>query len=288
MTTPAPGARACAGTVALVTGASRGIGAAIAQRLAAAGAAVAVVARSLDRHPPDLPGTLLDTVATIEAQGGRALAVQGDVLDAAARAQCVARARAVLGPIDILVNNAAVGPYKSFESFTADDFRITYEANVRAPFEFCQLVLPDMLARRKGWILNISSATAEHPQGPPFIPWERVGGHHLYGASKAALNRFSTGLAAELFDAGIAVNALAPVAAVITPGVEALGIAQWIEPSMIEPVEAVAEAALALCSGDPAALTGRVAYSLRLLEELGRPIRTLDGRAVYTDPARPA
>ena len=138
-----------------------------------------------------------------------------------------------------------------------------------------------MIARKRGWILNISSATAFHPAKPPYIEWERSGGHHLYAASKAALDRMSTGLAAEFHAHGIAVNALAPVAAVITPGVEAMGVGKWIEPSMIEPVEAMAEAALALCSGDPAKLTGRVAYSLRFLEEIGRPIRTLDGRALH-------
>ena len=277
-----PVSRECEGKVALVTGASRGIGAAIAQRLAAAGAAVAAVARSLDSHPPDLPGTLRETVATIEAQGGCAVAIQGDVLDARSRAQCVARCQEQLGPIDILVNNAAVGSYKSFDSLTARDFEITYEANVRAPFELCQLVLAGMRDKKRGWILNISSATAEHPHGPPFIPWEQIGGHMLYGSSKAALNRFTTGLAAELYRDGIAVNALSPVAAVITPGVEAMGISHWIEPSMIEPIQAMAEAALVLCSCDPARMTGRVSYSLKLLEELERPICTLDGRALHT------
>lgn len=267
--------------VALVTGASRGIGAAIAQRLAAAGAAVAAVARSLDHSPPGLPGTLRETVATIAARGGRAVAIQGDVLDAGSRAHFVARCQAELGPIDILVNNAAMGPYKSFDSFTPEDVAVTYDANLRAPFALCQLVLPGMRAKRRGWILNISSATAEHPAGPPFIPWEQMGGHLLYASSKAALNRFSTGLAAELHRDGIAVNALSPVAAVITPGVEAMGIGDWIEPSMIEPVETMAEAALVLCSGDPATMTGRIAYSRRLLEELNRSVRTLDGRAPY-------
>jgi citronellol/citronellal dehydrogenase len=75
------------------------------------------------------------------------------------------------------------------------------------------------------------------------------------------------------------VNTLAPVAAVITEGVRASGAAPFIQPSMIEPVEAMAEAALALVVGDPEKLTGRVTYSLRLLEELGREVRTLDGRA---------
>jgi NAD(P)-dependent dehydrogenase (short-subunit alcohol dehydrogenase family) len=135
-----------------------------------------------------------------------------------------------------------------------------------------------MRRKGRGWILNISSATAIHPQGPPFTGWEQKGGHHLYAASKAALNRLTTGLAAELAGDRISVNTLAPVAAVITPTVEALGIDKWIEPSMIEPVEAMAEAALALCSCGPE-LTGRVTYSMALLEELDREVRTLDGTA---------
>ena len=137
-----------------------------------------------------------------------------------------------------------------------------------------------MRAKGRGWIVNISSATAEHPQGPPYSGWERKGGHHLYAASKAALNRLTSGLAAELSSASVAVNTLAPVAAVITPGVEAIGVQKWIEPSMIEPVEAMAEATLAVacCAPDR---TGRVTYSLKLLEELGREIRTLDGTAPY-------
>jgi NAD(P)-dependent dehydrogenase (short-subunit alcohol dehydrogenase family) len=276
--------RECEGRTAIVTGASRGIGAAIAQRLASAGASVAVLARSLETHPPDMPGTLLDVVAAIERDGGRAAAIRCDVLDSESRKRAVSAVHERFGPVDILVNNAAYGRYKPFESFTDRDVSLTLEANVRAPLEFSQLVVPDMRARGRGWILNISSATAEHPAGPPFIAWEQMGGHMLYGCSKAALNRFSSGLAAELYDAGIAVNALAPVAAVITPGVEAMGIAQWLEPSMIEPVEAMAEAAVALCSCDPSRLTGRVAYSLRLLEELKRPLRTLDGKSLYAGP----
>jgi NAD(P)-dependent dehydrogenase (short-subunit alcohol dehydrogenase family) len=143
-----------------------------------------------------------------------------------------------------------------------------------------QLALPDMRAKRRGWILNISSATAIHPEGPPYIEFARKGGSHLYAAAKAALDRLTTGLAAELHEDGIAVNTLAPVAAVITEGVRAVGADRWIEPSMIEPVEAMAEAALVLCSGDPATQTGRVTYSLKLLESLGRKVHTLDGRAL--------
>jgi NAD(P)-dependent dehydrogenase (short-subunit alcohol dehydrogenase family) len=275
----------CEGRVALVTGASRGIGAAIAERLAAAGARVAAVARSLDAHRPGLPGTLHETVARIEARGGSAVAIQGDVLDPASRAAAVARCRERLGPIDVLVNNAALGPYRPFEKFDERDFRITFEANVRAPLELAQLAVPDMRRGGRGWILNISSATAESPQGPPFAAWERQGGHHLYAASKAALNRLTLGLAAELEGTGIAVNTLAPVAAVLTPAVTAVGADRWIEPSMVEPVEAMAEAALALCCCDPAKVTGRVTYSLPLLRELGREIRSLDGAAAFRPEA---
>jgi NAD(P)-dependent dehydrogenase (short-subunit alcohol dehydrogenase family) len=272
----------CEGKVALVTGASRGIGAAIARRLAAEGAAVAAVARSLDNSPDGVPGTLRETVAAIEADGGRAVAIQGDILDGGSRERFMAEARRELGPIDILVNNATFGPYRPLAKF--HDQRMiarTLESSVGAPLHLVQLALPDLRAKRRGWILNISSATAKHPQGPPYIEWERVGGSHLYACGKAALDRLTTGLAAELHADGIAVNALAPVAAVITEGVRASGATPFIEPSMIEPVEAMAETALALVTGDPEKLTGRVAYSLRLLEELGREVRTLDGRAAF-------
>jgi NAD(P)-dependent dehydrogenase (short-subunit alcohol dehydrogenase family) len=270
--------RECEGRTALVTGASRGIGAAIAERLAAAGATVAVVARSLDSHPPKLPGTLRETVERITGRGGRAVAVRGDVSDAESRVEFFRRCQEGIGPIDILVNNAALGAYKPFSAFTADDFTTICDANLRAPFELCQLAAGGMRERKRGWIINISSATAELPAGPPFIPWEQMGGHLLYAASKAALNRLTVGLAAELYDDGIAVNALAPVAAVITPGVEALGVTAWIDESMREPVEAMAEAALALAICDPRTVTGQVAYSKTFLQQIGRPIRTLDGR----------
>lgn len=272
-------AKECEGRVAFVTGASRGIGAGIAERLAAAGAHVAAVARSLDETTPKLPGTLRDTVSRIQARGGVAVAIQGDMLDSAARAQAVASCREQLGPIDILVNNAAIGPYRAFEKFSHRDFESTFRLNVLAPLELSQLTVPDMRRRGCGWILNISSATARPPQGPPFMVWDQKGGHHLYGASKAALERLTVGLAAELQEDRIAVNALAPLMAVITPGVSAVGADKWIRPEMIEPVEAMAEAALALCCCDPAKSTGRLLYSLPLLAELGREVRNLDGSA---------
>lgn len=277
------GARAgeCAGRIALVTGASRGIGAGIAERLAAAGASVACVARSLDEPKGKEPGSLRETVARINAAGGRAVAIQGDVAKAESRAAVVERCRAELGAIDILVNNAAAGPHKTFEKLTASHFALTFGVNVEAAFHLSQLVVPAMREQGRGWIVNISSATARLPQGPPFEAYQINGGAHLYAASKAALDRLTVGIAAELSEAGIAVNTLAPVAAVITAAVRMTGADKWIQPEMIEPVEAMAEAALALACCD-AKLTGRITYSLDLLRELGRELRTLDGREPLT------
>ncbi|MFP6579160.1 MAG: SDR family NAD(P)-dependent oxidoreductase [Myxococcota bacterium] len=267
----------CEGRIALVTGASRGIGAAIAERLASAGAQVGICARSLDRSPEGMRGTLEECAGRIEARGGRARAFVADIAKAEDRERLMTECERDLGPVDILVNNAAFGPYRPSTEFSARTFTLTLEVNVRAAMHLSSLALPGMCERGRGWIVNISSATAKHPQGPPYNDWERVGGHHLYAASKAALDRISTGMAAEFHHRGVAINALAPVAAVITPGVEALGIGAFIDESMVEPIEAMAEAALLLAHCDPQALTGRVHYSLELLEEFERTPRNLDG-----------
>ena len=273
--------RTLAGKVALVTGASRGIGAAIAVRLASAGAAVAIAARSLDAHP-HLPGTLRETAAAIERAGGRAVAIPCDLADAGARAELVDAARAALGPIDVLVNNAAAAFYMPFESVTANRFRVAFEVNVRAPWDLAQRVVPDMRARGGGVIVNLSSATAAHPVGPPYGDFHRTGGAVLYGATKAALDRVSTGLAGELHAHRISVNSLSPVAAVLTPGVLALGVVPDAFRESAEPVEWLAEAALALCEPRDPPITGRVLFSKPLLDELGRAPRTLDGSRPHT------
>jgi NAD(P)-dependent dehydrogenase (short-subunit alcohol dehydrogenase family) len=171
-----------------------------------------------------------------------------------------------LGPIDVLVNNAAVTYYEPVAEFSERHFELMFTVLVRAPFELAQRVLPGMRERRQGWILNISSRAAIHPAGPPFTA--RTGGT-VYGMCKAALERFTTGLAAEVYADGIAVNVLSPSGLVPTPGVVFHGLNRGVPEDRLEAPEIMAQAAHALVTGNPAVLTGRVTYARPLLEELG-------------------
>jgi NAD(P)-dependent dehydrogenase (short-subunit alcohol dehydrogenase family) len=144
-----------------------------------------------------------------------------------------------------------------------------------------------MRERRRGWILNLTSASAELPPGPPFGQVARDG-YWSYGATKAAINRLTVAAAAETEGVGIAVNALAPQATIATPAVLGSGVIEAAAGGadimhLFEPVETMAEAALALCSGDPDVLTGRIAYSLQLLVELDRPVYDLSGTTLMDD-----
>jgi NAD(P)-dependent dehydrogenase (short-subunit alcohol dehydrogenase family) len=258
---------AMTGCVALVTGASRGIGLSIAQRFARAGAAVAVSARTVEPGESRFEGSLTETVASIAGRGGTAIAVVADLGVPDDRPRLVEEVTAQLGPIDVLVNNAAVTWFAPVETFDLHRYDLMFDVQVKAPFELAQLVLPSMRERGRGWILNISSGAARHPQGPPYE--RRLQGGAVYGMCKAALERFTTGLASEVYDNGIAVNVLSPAGIVPTPGVVHHKLIRPGMEAFVEPPEVIAEAAFALCSGDPAALTGRVAYSRPLLDELG-------------------
>jgi NAD(P)-dependent dehydrogenase (short-subunit alcohol dehydrogenase family) len=260
--------------VALVTGASRGIGAAIAIRLAAEGAQVALSARTTAEDARRAPGSLSSTLSKIEQLGGRAVALQADLSRPdGGRDSLVDRAEDALGPIDILVNNAGDTRYAPFLDISAADVERIFEVNLRSPWELCRRVVPGMRKAGRGWILNIGSFAAEHPAGPPYRKVVTDQKATLYGSSKAALHRFTTSLAAETFDDGLTVNVLAPDASVRVRE-------PWPYPDEVtEPVETMAEAALALCTCPPTEITGRIVYSLSLLVQLGRPVRTLAGTA---------
>jgi NAD(P)-dependent dehydrogenase (short-subunit alcohol dehydrogenase family) len=260
--------KTCEGLVALVTGASQGgTGTAIAIRLAAEGANVAVTARTVEG--------LEETRRRIEEVGGTCLVLPADLADPdGGRRELVARTESELGPVDILVNNAAMNGYHPFDQTRAKDLERCFQVNVWAPWELMTQVVAGMRERRRGWILNLTSFAAELPPGPPFPNNKPATGGFQYGASKAALNRLTLAAASECAGQGIAVNALTPQAAIATPSLVAAG---WIDDTMFEPLETMAEAALALCSGDPDTLTGRIAFSLQLLLELRRPVRDLHG-----------
>ncbi len=267
------------GRVALVTGASRGIGAAIAQRFACEGAVVAVAARSLDQPAQGIvPGTLRETVANIEAAGGRALPYQVDLTSPESRADLVERVVADLGPVDVLVNNAATSIFAPFTDISEKRLRLITTINYFAPFDLCQRVIPAMRERGAGWVLNITSLSGDIPTTPPPDPIYHLQGT-AYGGSKAALNRLTEGLASEFYADSVVANALAPLKAVLTEGVKATLTEDAIAgEGILEPVEAMAEAALALCTSHRDGLNGGVHKSLTLLGQLGRPVRTLDGR----------
>jgi NAD(P)-dependent dehydrogenase (short-subunit alcohol dehydrogenase family) len=265
--------------VALVTGASRGIGAAIARRFAAEGARVAMVARSLQRGSGGhLAGSLAEVAEAIAADGGVSLSIAADLSDPSCdRAGLVARVARDLGPVDILVNNAAACFYLPIEGTSERRLRVAYEVNAITPYLLAKAAVPAMRERGRGWIVNIASVIAD-PAPPGVKRGAQFALASTYAPSKASLNRLTEALAAELAPAGIAVNAVAPQMAVATEG--ALAVMD-LPPEWCEPVEAMAEAALALATCDPADDNGLVVKSLPYLADRARPIRTLDGRDIF-------
>ncbi len=255
------------GRRALVTGASRGIGVAIARRFAAEGAAVAVSARTAEPGTNRFEGSLAETVAEITAAGGRAFAVPADLARPEERERLIDEAGSALGGIDILVNNAAVTWFVPVQDFPPGRRQLMFEVQVFAPMDLARMAVPAMARAGQGWILNISSGAARHPAIPPGD--RRSAGGTVYGMCKAALERLTTGLAAEVWEANVAVNALSPSRVVPTPGTLFHHLVRPDDPTQeVEPPEIMAEAALALCSRPPRDLTGRVAYSQALLAEL--------------------
>jgi citronellol/citronellal dehydrogenase len=252
------------GKVAIVTGASRGIGEAIAKRLGEAGARVTISARTF-RPDHRVSGSLIETAEAMRALGAEVLPVRCDLSNPKDRVRLVDETVATFGGIDILVNNAAVTFLRPYDDFPEKRFKLMLEVQLWAPFELIQRVVPYMKERGAGWIVNVSSKVAMHPIGPPFDEIHRKGNFSAYGTVKAGLNRMTTALAAELYENGIAVNALAPWDNVATPGA---GHHHLVEGFSVERPELMAEATLVLCSSPPKELTGRVAYSQSVLEEM--------------------
>jgi len=284
------------GRVAIVTGASRGIGEAVARLFAREGAAVAVAARTEQVFDERLPGTIHDTVDAIEADGGRAVAIRADLADEDDVDRLVDEARAALGPIDLLVNNAALtvpgrppprdgaprtpspsSPRKeapparttttrpgSFLGFPLKGYRLHFQIGLFASYRLMQLVLPDMIELGRGGIVNISSLAAFVP-GPG--PYEHPGGPTVlaYGGNKAAMHHLTQAVAFEVAPHGIAVNALLPSEPVLTPGNRIA-----YQGDDFASVDDFAEATLQLALADPSVTTGQILWSEDVLHpELG-------------------
>ncbi|PJK19773.1 SDR family NAD(P)-dependent oxidoreductase [Mycolicibacterium goodii] len=278
------------GRTALVTGSSRGIGRAVAQRLAAEGAVVAVTARSYDPSPSvragqatALPGTIGETIELIEATGGKAFGIAADLEDAEQRAALVDQVIEQTGRIDILVNNAGFADYSIIEDMSMDTFDRTVEHYLRTPFVLTQAAVPHMREQGAGWIVNIGSVTGLAPVRP-YREYNKSSGDVVYASMKAALHRFTQGVAAELLDANIAVNAVGPSSAVRTPGAASL----IPDTFPTEPVEYLAETVLAMCHRPAAERTGLVAFSLHYPWSRNLPVHSLDGRDMLPPLEPPA
>jgi NAD(P)-dependent dehydrogenase (short-subunit alcohol dehydrogenase family) len=259
-----------AGQVAIVTGGGRGIGRAIAQAFAAAGASVTVTARSEDQ--------LAETVALIDAAGGRALAVPADVTDQAAVERVVKKTEARFGPVDVLVNNAGTAMIGPLWEADPQAWWRTVETNLRGTFLTIRAVLPSMVARRRGRIINLSGGGAETPAPE----WS------AYASSKAAILRLTDTLAAETADYGIQVFALGPGGVRTEMGEQAYAWAvatiragkYGLKPEHIPPArqpELAGTACVLIASGQADGLSGRhilawqdLAYLVSRADEIRR------------------
>lgn len=265
------------GRNAIVTGASRGLGRAIALALAAEGVAVAVVGRTEQVWDERLPGTIGETVADIEAAGGRAVAVRADLTNREDMARLVDEARNALGAITILVNNAAfTAPGKpgaevktatrakpgwpGFVSTPLSAYRRHFEIAVFAAYELMQLVSPDMITAGGGSIINITSIASRLPGAGPYK--ERGGVLPGYGGSKAALEHLTSCAAYDLADHNIAVNALAPSKAIMT-----LGLSYYAKGfDEVSSADEFAQATVQLAQVNPSVVTGRTIGHLQVLD----------------------
>ena len=253
--------------VALVTGASRGIGQAIAELFAAEGAKVVCAARTINEGDHVLEGSLSNTVGRIIEAGGSATAVAANISEEEDCRALFDTAVDTYGKVDILVNNAALNYYVPIVNYDVSKWMRAFAVNVHGPFMLSRSALPGMMERNSGAIINISSGSAIGPGRGPY----EVDGHGgtMYGASKAALERMTQGLAQEVQHHNIAVTCYSPSQVVPTPGTVYHKLVEGMDDPKGEPVEMMAKTALLLASEPAEKVNGRVTYSQQILEEFG-------------------
>ncbi len=257
------------GKVAIITGSSRGIGKDMALIFANEGAKVVISARTEHEGDFRIPGSIDKTMNMIREAGGAAIGVRCDVANEEEVAELARRANAEFGRIDILVNNAAILVPGAIEAMQPRHFDLLYRVNIKGPFNCCKAVIPYMKAQGAGHIINISSTVSIGPGPGPYTTGDTGG--TAYGAGKAYIERFSQGLAAELYQFGIAVNILSPQGMIYTEG------QRWFfeQTGAPPPVGArvngnmMGDAAAIICSRDPKAYTGHLLHDEEVLREAG-------------------
>lgn len=252
--------------VAIVTGASRGIGRDIALVFAREGAKVVAAART-DEDNPRIPGTIHVTVAKIEEMGGEGLAVKTDVTSEESVENLVRTTLDRYGRVDILVNNAAILVPGEIKDMLVRHWDLIWRVNMRGPFLCIQAVLPHMIEQGWGHILNISSRGAIGPGPGPYSSPARGG--TAYGATKAALERFTQGLAQEVFQYNIAANALSPMRGIATEGNRYFGGGNRDYTGWRTDGEIMGDAATIICSKEPQEFTGHILYDDEVLHDAG-------------------
>ena len=235
---------------AFITGGASGIGLGIADALAKRGIAVTIA---------DINEEALKEV--LATRGNQFRGIHLDTRDRDAWQKAKDEAEGAFGPVDILVNNAAVTFFIPVQDFPERRYRLMQEVQVYSPFHLSQIVMPSMRERGAGWIVNVSSGAARHPK-----PDSGGRGGTVYGMCKAALERFTTGLASEVYQDNIAVNVISP-GLVATPGTVFHNLVSGETHERETPVEHMAEACFKLVSEDPKTLTGRIDYAYDMMDE---------------------
>lgn len=244
-----------AGKVAIITGASRGLGQYCALGYGREGAKVVVAARSEAVADPRLPGTIHETAAMIEKAGGEAFAVPCNVADLGSVERMIESVLARYGRIDILMTNAGVQPTGGVSALRIKSWELEFNINVHGTFRCIRAALPAMQQQKSGNIITVSSIAAN-----------RANSH--YGATKLAVEAMTRSLAGELKEQGIVANTLKPVASIETPGM-LFGRAEGRKPAVDVPApDSYVEAAILLALQTPASFTGQVMNDAQLIERL--------------------
>ena len=258
------------GKTVVVTGASRGIGAEIARVFAAEGGRVICAARTMKEGEHQYEGSLETTVNVIRKAGGEATPVTVDISQPEECERLMQAAREAYGPVDVMVNNAALTYFIPIKDYPLSRWMRSWAVNFHAPFLLSQLALQDMVPRKSGSIVNISSGAAIGPGRGPYSGQALLyRGSTCYGAEKAALERFSQGLAAEVYQDGVSVTCVSPSQVVPTAGTVHHKLVSGLDDPRGEHPELMAKAALLLATEPLDKVTGRVTYSQQILKEFG-------------------